>query len=188
MGTLNLCLKMPNTEQKTRTQSDLPGLRKRQKTGEKRPLQRAVAPKVVVDLWLPDWFEATTLRYTQIYWLYDQRPAGSHDEIQNKFFDRCISHNYFLHSIFHLMIYLFQIADSLLIIHHWFPSQEYWQLNSFRFIGPIFYIGGSQSRRGCTNIFVELSNAWPKNQAKSHKVGWVNLISCIPAHHFHWEC
>ena len=35
VGTLNLCLKMPDTEQKTRTQSDHPGLRKRQKTDEK---------------------------------------------------------------------------------------------------------------------------------------------------------
>ena len=31
VGTLNLCLKMPDTEQKTITQSDHPGLRKRQK-------------------------------------------------------------------------------------------------------------------------------------------------------------
>ena len=35
VGTLNLCLKMPNTEQKTKTQSDHPGLRKRQKTDDK---------------------------------------------------------------------------------------------------------------------------------------------------------
>ena len=35
VGTLNLCLKMPDTEQKTRTQSDHPGLRKCQKTAEK---------------------------------------------------------------------------------------------------------------------------------------------------------
>ena len=35
VGTLNLCLKMPNTEQNTRIQSDHPGLRKRQKTDDK---------------------------------------------------------------------------------------------------------------------------------------------------------
>ena len=35
VGTLNLCLKMPDTEQKTRTHSDHPGLRKPQKTDEK---------------------------------------------------------------------------------------------------------------------------------------------------------
>ena len=35
VGTLNLCLKMPDTEQKTKTQSDHPGLRKRQKTDDK---------------------------------------------------------------------------------------------------------------------------------------------------------
>ena len=34
VGTLNLCLKMPDTEQKTRTQSDQQGLRKRPKTAE----------------------------------------------------------------------------------------------------------------------------------------------------------
>ena len=34
VGTLNLCLKMPDTEQKTRTQSDQHGLRKRPKTAE----------------------------------------------------------------------------------------------------------------------------------------------------------
>ena len=33
-STLNLCLKMPDTEQKTRTQSDQHGLRKRPKTAE----------------------------------------------------------------------------------------------------------------------------------------------------------
>ena len=32
VGTLNLCLEMPDTMQKTRHKSDLPGLRKRQKT------------------------------------------------------------------------------------------------------------------------------------------------------------
>ena len=36
VGTLNLCLKMPDTELKTGTQSDHPGLRKHQKTDEKR--------------------------------------------------------------------------------------------------------------------------------------------------------
>ena len=35
VGTLNLCLKMPDTEHKTRTHSDHPGLKKRQKTDEK---------------------------------------------------------------------------------------------------------------------------------------------------------
>ena len=35
VGTPNLCLKMPDTEQKTRTQYDHPWLRKRQKTGQK---------------------------------------------------------------------------------------------------------------------------------------------------------
>ena len=34
VGTLNLCLKMPDTEQKTRSQSDQHGLRKRPKTAE----------------------------------------------------------------------------------------------------------------------------------------------------------
>ena len=34
VGTLNLCLKMPDTEQKTRTQSNQHGLRKRPKTAE----------------------------------------------------------------------------------------------------------------------------------------------------------
>ena len=34
MGTLNLCLKMPDTMQKTRHKSDHPGLRKRSKTIE----------------------------------------------------------------------------------------------------------------------------------------------------------
>ena len=34
VGILNLCLKMPDTEQKTRTQSDQHGLRKRPKTAE----------------------------------------------------------------------------------------------------------------------------------------------------------
>ena len=34
VGTLNLCLKMPDTEQKTRNQSDHQELRKRQKTAE----------------------------------------------------------------------------------------------------------------------------------------------------------
>ena len=34
-GTLNVCYKMPDTEQKTRIQSDHTGLRKRQKTDEK---------------------------------------------------------------------------------------------------------------------------------------------------------
>ena len=34
VGTLNLCLKMPDTEQKTRTQSDQYGLRKRPKNAE----------------------------------------------------------------------------------------------------------------------------------------------------------
>ena len=33
--TLNLCLKMPDTDQKTRTQSDQLGLRKRPKTADK---------------------------------------------------------------------------------------------------------------------------------------------------------
>ena len=36
VGTLNLCLEMPDTEQKTRTHSENPGLRNRQKTDEKR--------------------------------------------------------------------------------------------------------------------------------------------------------
>ena len=35
MGTLNLCLKMPEKVQKTRNEFDLPGLRKRPKTSEK---------------------------------------------------------------------------------------------------------------------------------------------------------
>ena len=35
MGTLNLCLKMPEKMQETRNESDHHGLRKRQKTGEK---------------------------------------------------------------------------------------------------------------------------------------------------------
>ena len=35
MGTLNLCLKMPDKMQKTRNESDYPGLRKHPKTGEK---------------------------------------------------------------------------------------------------------------------------------------------------------
>ena len=35
VGTLNLCLKMPEKMQKTRNESDHPGLRKRQKTDEK---------------------------------------------------------------------------------------------------------------------------------------------------------
>ena len=34
VGTLNLCLKMPDTVQKTRTQSDQPGLRKHPETTE----------------------------------------------------------------------------------------------------------------------------------------------------------
>ena len=35
VGTLNLCLKMPDTEQKTRIQSKYPGLRRRPKSGKK---------------------------------------------------------------------------------------------------------------------------------------------------------
>ena len=38
MGTLNLCLKMPEKMQKTRNESDHPVLRKRAKTGEKWPI------------------------------------------------------------------------------------------------------------------------------------------------------
>ena len=38
VGTLNLCLKMPDTEQKTRVQSVNPELRKRPKTAEKLPI------------------------------------------------------------------------------------------------------------------------------------------------------
>ena len=38
VGTLNLCLKMPEKMQKTRIESDHPGLRKRPKTGEKWPI------------------------------------------------------------------------------------------------------------------------------------------------------
>ena len=38
VGTLNLCLRMPDTKQKTRIQSDHPGLRKRPKTAEKPPI------------------------------------------------------------------------------------------------------------------------------------------------------
>ena len=34
VGTLNLCLKMPEKMQKTRNESDHPGLRKRPKTGK----------------------------------------------------------------------------------------------------------------------------------------------------------
>ena len=38
MGTLKLCLKMLEKMQKTRNESDHPGLRKRPKTGEKWPI------------------------------------------------------------------------------------------------------------------------------------------------------
>ena len=38
MGTLNLCLKMPEEIQKTRNQFDPPGLRKGAKIGEKWPI------------------------------------------------------------------------------------------------------------------------------------------------------
>ena len=38
VGTLNLCLRMPDTEQKTRVRSDHPGLRYGPKTAEKPPI------------------------------------------------------------------------------------------------------------------------------------------------------
>ena len=48
VGTLNLCLKMLGKMQKTRNESDHPGLRKRPNTGEKWPVLISVrkAPRV----------------------------------------------------------------------------------------------------------------------------------------------
>ena len=50
MGTLNLCLGMPDTKQKTKIQSDLPELRKRPKTAENLPKSKLEVFQLFLDV------------------------------------------------------------------------------------------------------------------------------------------